>query len=263
MSKACIYFGTGRVLMLAPHLENRSHRLAVIKIVLSLNHPFSVKIENADWQETRAILLDANVSHQLQNSEGYQASITLVPERRRGVQLQTTLLREKKACPLDNLELESYRKQFLTCLEKKHDCRHAFQITVDFIDHLVGTTNNGRKVDARILQIMDTIQASLAESISASVLAKKAFLSEDRFLHLFKEQLGMPLRSYIIYQRVLLATNEFLSGKSLTEAAYLAGFSDSAHFSRTFVQMNGLLPSHFAKLGKTFDVFFCPKLSWL
>lgn len=263
MKQASLYFGTGRVLMLAPYPQGRPHSLAVLKMILALDQPFSIRIENGDWQEAQAILLDANVTHQLRHAGDYQATIMLVPERRRGVQLQKTLLCDSKVRSLDDWNLETYRKSLLTCLKKRYDCRRAFQIAVDLLDHLNGLTQNRSSVDARILATVDAIQASLAEHISASALARNACLSEDRFLHLFKEQLGLPLRSYILYQRVLLATREFLGGKSLTEAAHFAGFSDSAHFSRTFAEMNGLPPSHFSKRSREFEVFFCTKLSWL
>ena len=57
------------------------------------------------------------------------------------------------------------------------------------------------------------------------------------------EQLGAPLRQFILWQRMAAAFKLINEGKSIKEAALTAGFSDPAHFSRTFVQNNGLTPS--------------------
>ena len=53
------------------------------------------------------------------------------------------------------------------------------------------------------------------------------------------QEVGLQFRTYLLWRRLTLAVNEIVSGTSLTEAAHEAGFSDSAHFSRTFLRMFG------------------------
>jgi len=57
--------------------------------------------------------------------------------------------------------------------------------------------------------------------------------------HLFVEQTGLPFRTYLLWRRLMRGLEAFASGASLTDAALGAGFSDSAHFSRTFRRMFG------------------------
>jgi AraC-like DNA-binding protein len=47
---------------------------------------------------------------------------------------------------------------------------------------------------------------------------------------------------------------ELSRGRSLTEAAYSAGFASSAHLSAAFKAMFGLAPSALVKLGASFDL---------
>ncbi len=105
---------------------------------------------------------------------------------------------------------------------------------------------------------MRFIRQNIHKSISASALAAEVHLSEHRFLHLFKEQAGAPLRQYILWQRLAAATEAFIEGKSSKEAAYEAGFSDPAHFSRTFLQMFGAQPSAYAALKPLYHFVFFP-----
>jgi AraC-like DNA-binding protein len=73
-------------------------------------------------------------------------------------------------------------------------------------------------------------------------LAKLAGLSSSRFLHVFTESVGIPLRPYMLWLRVQRAVRALASGSSVTEAAYVAGFADAPHLNRTFRRMLGATP---------------------
>lgn len=74
-------------------------------------------------------------------------------------------------------------------------------------------------------------------------LAAIAKLSPSRFSHAFKESVGLPLRTYLLWQRLLRAAAALHETDSLSEAAHRAGFADAAHMSRTFRRMFGSTPT--------------------
>ncbi|WP_046354117.1 helix-turn-helix domain-containing protein [Pseudoalteromonas luteoviolacea] len=74
----------------------------------------------------------------------------------------------------------------------------------------------------------------------AKEVAQKYHLSESRFLHLFSGQVGISWRPYLLWRRMLCALLTMQKGASATEAAFSAGFSDSAHLSRTFKNTFGM-----------------------
>jgi AraC-like DNA-binding protein len=74
-------------------------------------------------------------------------------------------------------------------------------------------------------------------------LALKVSLSPSRLGHLFREQTGLPLRQYRLWLRLQKALQSLTQNHSLTVAAHIAYFSDSAHLSRTFRRMFGIAPS--------------------
>jgi AraC-like DNA-binding protein len=53
----------------------------------------------------------------------------------------------------------------------------------------------------------------------------------------------MPLRTYVLWRRLLHVWTLLMQGESLSAAAHGAGFADSAHLSRTARTMFGLPPS--------------------
>jgi len=99
------------------------------------------------------------------------------------------------------------------------------------------------EVDPRIEQIITLIQNTANLNLSLSELAKQANLSPSRLTQLFKKQTGLPLRRYRLWHRLYMTALKIGQKKSLTEAAFEAGFNDSPHFNRTFRSMLGISPS--------------------
>ena len=74
-------------------------------------------------------------------------------------------------------------------------------------------------------------------------------LSPSRFLHLFTTSIGVPLRPYVLWLRLPCGARELARGKSVAGAAHAAGFSDAAHFTRTFRRMIGASPRQVLQRG--------------
>ena len=60
---------------------------------------------------------------------------------------------------------------------------------------------------------------------------------------LFRNQLGVSMRSYRSWARLRRTAELMATAPTLTDAAVQAGFYDAAHFTRTFTATFGVLPS--------------------
>ena len=98
--------------------------------------------------------------------------------------------------------------------------------------------------DERIICAMEYIRSAFKTKISCKEVAKVVSLSQGRFSHLFKEQVGMTFAAYLIYQRIMHVYYEIFHGKSITEAALEAGFSSSAHFADVNRRVFGISASN-------------------
>ncbi len=100
--------------------------------------------------------------------------------------------------------------------------------------------------DARIATVLNDLEADFHQHPqpdqhwSARSVANRSDLSESRFLHLFRMEVGVAWRPYLRWKRLQCALNALVAGHSATDAAHLAGFSDSAHLSKTFRGTFGL-----------------------
>ena len=89
----------------------------------------------------------------------------------------------------------------------------------------------GSVTDDRMIDAMKYIRENGNLKMTCKAAADAVFLSESRFSHLFREQVGMTFAAYLIYQRILSVYTDVIRGKTVTEAAMEAGFSSSAHFA--------------------------------
>lgn len=96
-------------------------------------------------------------------------------------------------------------------------------------------------VDNRVRRCVATLRADASRSTAS--LAAEVGLSESRLRHLAREQLGVPLVRVRWWLQMRSVAKALTTGASLTTAAHEAGFSDAAHFTRTFRRMFGFAPS--------------------
>jgi AraC-like DNA-binding protein len=81
----------------------------------------------------------------------------------------------------------------------------------------------------RVLQVIRE-ELSAGQQLSLKRMAAIAGLSDSRFMHVFTESVGVPLRPYVLWLRLQSACGEMMAGANLTQAAHRAGFADAAHF---------------------------------
>lgn len=101
-----------------------------------------------------------------------------------------------------------------------------------------------RRVHPRVRRVVSHLKTCPSEAdTSIAALALLAGLSESRLTHAFRDSVGIPLRAYLLWQKLQRAVLAMSSGRPLAHAAAEAGFADAAHMSRTFRRMLGMSAS--------------------
>jgi len=100
--------------------------------------------------------------------------------------------------------------------------------------------------------VLDELRANLGAT--PGELAAMVGLSGSRLRHLLREHLGVPLVRLRWWFQMMRAARVIQRGGNLSRAAHDAGFSDSAHFTRTFRRMFGFAPSRLLVAGLRVDV---------
>lgn len=102
-------------------------------------------------------------------------------------------------------------------------------------------------MDDRIRRALDLIEKEDLERLVLAEIAERCGLSESRFRHLFSLETGLSYSSFMLWMKMQRAILNLGVSKSLTEAAHVGGFSDSAHLARTFRRMFGFAASDLTK----------------
>lgn len=92
-------------------------------------------------------------------------------------------------------------------------------------------------------RVVEYVESHLDGVPKLADAARLVGLSATRLTHLFSTEVGVPFRNYVLWARIKSVAEATRRGANATDAAVEAGFSDSAHLSRTFRGMFGLPPS--------------------
>ena len=220
------------------------HAHHAIQISLGLSGPLRLRHAERDddeWMEVSGGVVMPDAPHAFDGLSSTIAMIFIDPECAEG-----RWLRESTEGPILSLGRETYADH-VPGLIAFRDRRPSAEDAARTITALVRTLCAGppplRKVDSRVAQALEKIRQKDVRKMSLEDAAKTVFLSPSRFAHLFKDEVGLPFRRYLLWRKLSRAMEEFGRGASLTSAAHAAGFSDSAHLTHTWRQMFGVSPT--------------------
>jgi AraC-like DNA-binding protein len=101
-------------------------------------------------------------------------------------------------------------------------------------------------IDARVLKVIRTIEASVDKKFNNAELANLIFMAPNSFARLFKEQINVTLHNFIQKRKIAQACELFEhTNKTIEDVAYHLGFSDRYHFSRVFKSVTGITPANY------------------
>lgn len=118
-----------------------------------------------------------------------------------------------------------------------------YQLLSRFMD---GAVPKSLVQDKRIAQATRYIRANLGQRFSVDDLARRACLSTDHFIRLFRSNMNCTPLQYINTKRIekaqLILLSEYVTVKSL---AFRLGYEDVSYFVRTFKRVTGLTPNDY------------------
>ncbi|WP_315862574.1 helix-turn-helix domain-containing protein [Phreatobacter aquaticus] len=113
----------------------------------------------------------------------------------------------------------------------------------DAVDEAVfGHALPKRDLDPRIARVLRAMADDPGSTQSAGEQAEMVNLSVSRFLHLFKEETGVPLRALRAWKRARHLLNFANESLNMAHLALDIGYPDSTHFSHSIRRFYGLKP---------------------
>lgn len=200
-----------------------------------------------EWQPVAGALVASRAVHAIDVTRcRWSAVLFLEPETREGHAIGRRLRHGMEALDPRDVGAMASRLEHAWRTEGTDEAVRA--VCAEWFRDLAGT-DPAPQPDERVLEAIARISARDADLPSLEELARTVHLSPSRFRHLFVQTTGMPLRSYLLWRRLLRAWMRLTLGDSIAEAAHEAGFADAPHLSRTCRTMFGLAPSAMTMAG--------------
>jgi AraC-like DNA-binding protein len=99
-----------------------------------------------------------------------------------------------------------------------------------------------RRLDRRVARAIVRMQGQFDDALPAPDCARAANLSLSRFLHLFKDETGVPFRALRAWKRARNLLHFANQDINLARLALDLGYPDSTHFSHSIRRFYGLQP---------------------
>lgn len=240
-----LYFKNGIGVYTGHVVETKPHTHHVTEIIYGLEGSFKMADGLNVEREYQMSIIPHDIKHRFINySNITPIFIYLDPFHYLSQQLKRSYSLEKEIVKVDNAQPKMMNDLHSWAQGDEVDI---IAVVNSLVSKLTGHSSHAIPCDDRIIESTEHIRAALQSEISLADMAEKVHLSKSRYAHLFKEQVGIPFRRFVLWTRLQASVEAVLEGNSLTSACYIGGFADLSHFSKTFMDMFGVTPSSVLK----------------
>ena len=239
--RGCLCVWPEGILFAGEHVRSEPHRHFTASLFFALSGSPRIRVEpQLEWSETRAALIAPNVMQEMDARGCRLVILQIDPESDAYARVAPRLqYGPVHALPESVVDELSTRAQTML-RDPDWSPARLWDVALALVG---GAPHPGWRFDPRIEHVLDRLKREVLSPPTAANLARTVGLSEGRLVHLFSDEVGVPLRRYILWLRLRQVVYGWALTRSLTQAAHAAGFADSAHLSRTFRSMYGLRPS--------------------
>ena len=101
-------------------------------------------------------------------------------------------------------------------------------------------------MDRRIRRVRSVLDEQYRDPPSVHELAAMVGLSASRLAHLFREEVSMSIRSYVVARRLYMAALLIKqTDERISQIAYGVGFNDVSNFNHAFKKRFGTSPGDY------------------
>ena len=223
--------------------QTTPHAHHAIQVTLCLEEGQSVLFRSAsepEWRPYRAAIITPHRPHAFDGCGRAVAHVFIEPETDLGRVLAANLC----GSDVDALECDATGSaRGLVAAWRATDDDGIIDAGRGFVSSLAGALPARDASSPKIAKAIAFLARNLPASVSLTKVADAVGVSPSRLRHLFVAETGTTYRGYVLWLRINRAVGIAMAGKTWTDAAHEAGFTDSAHLSRTFRRVFGVSPA--------------------
>lgn len=231
-----IYWDRDKISIITDQIEAVPHKHWAMQLFLSIEKILEIGVED-NRISCKCIVINRNILHSFSTGDSMYFTMIIEPTSSLAIQLEERM-GETKYHIFDNQDID-YIQNLLFCLVDSEGLREYREFMMQLYNFL-RLKEQSKIYDDRIKDLLYEIEQCNCDTHAITSFADKVSLSSSRLSHLFKEQVGMPLKSYIQIHQMQTAFLALLNGRNITEAAMLAGFDTPSHFAAVTKRMMGM-----------------------
>lgn len=231
-----VWLWPGQALYAGPSLNLEPHSGSVWCFAVGIDGPLAVTTPDGATSEGTSLLIPPRLTHHLTCLGAGLVSCYLEPTSVRAESCRSRMTDWRGEIGLTHT---AEPQLTITPCDDESACR--------WLD--LAALAAQRDIDPRIAAAAHRIRTDPATAVSSQELAIEAGLSESRFGHLFRDEMGTSLRRYRIWVRLVHAGTAIAGGANLTEAAMKSGFASPSHLADRFKSTFGLSASRLLQTG--------------
>lgn len=247
-----LIIANGLALFIGSIFDTSSHRHHAIQITFGIEKKFDLEL-GGKLIQSRAIIINSDIEHKLVGKNDKQVLLLIEPESLYGVAIRNTIESKLSVLNSDHTFPPIFYKKLKTLVLSEHVyIKEVLNLIFSYLDISASTT---RELDERLRSVVKLIEKNDQRKMTIGELADHVSLSESRLQHLFKDQVGISIKRYLLWKKMMDGIRIIASNNNFTFSAHEAGFSDSSHMSRTCKEMFGLTLSDLFKSSSSVQVF--------
>ena len=219
-------------------IEDKAYTLAPGDIIIARKHEMHRIYHNSPARYQRFVLMVAPEFFQVHNCAEYEAQF-LRSSADIDNKISAELVRSS------GLYDAFFRyKRFSEDFSQSYDSPVLIATIIEIL-YLINNTTRFSTADytnGPVKAIIQYLNNTYTEDITLDMLAEKFYISKYYPCRAFHKATGLTVHDYIRLKRLNLARELKAEGKSISEAAMMAGFTDYSSFYRAYLKEYGVSP---------------------
>jgi AraC-like DNA-binding protein len=231
--------GPGRLMVAGAFSDLALHHHPAVQVTVGTEGPLTVTRAGDRRDVCRLVVVGSGVRHAVR-SEAKSRALTLY------FGLQTP----------QGVALNAAARQGVWVVDDGQSLAEATAASLDgdgpraAADFLIGRLcahEGPRSVHPQLRQAIEVVSSRVPSHVDVASVADAVALSPDYLGRLCRQQTGVSMSATIRWARLVSAMGHLIEGRSVTDAAHLAGFADGSHANKVCWEMTGSAPHELAR----------------
>jgi AraC-like DNA-binding protein len=240
--------GSGRLIVAGAFADLALHHHPAIQVTVGGEGPLRVTRAGGQRNVCRLVVVGSGIRHAVR-SDPRSAALTLYfgLQTRQGEALNALSHNRGQHSGIWIVDDGARLAETIAATLAANGPRAAADFLVDELCGIQGHCPAVRSVHPQLRQAIEVVSSRVPDHVDVASVADAVALSPDYLGRLCRQQAGVSMSATIRWVRLVTAMGHLLEGRSVTDAAHLAGFADGSHANRVCWEMTGSAPRDLAQ----------------